>query len=105
MSVLGLCWGATMALAGPEGNRRKPLFPRLLLGLSAQMNLDRDAVETQLASCDSMFPIDEAKPDSLQVAEKFRCCRRALRRGSCSGRSAALQQGVDLLLKLLERGL
>ena len=47
-------WGATMAAAHALGNRPRGLFPRLLLslllGLSAQMNLDRNVAENQLLS-------------------------------------------------------
>jgi hypothetical protein len=44
-----------MALTWPEGNRAGPLFPRLLLGLSAKMNLDGNAPENQLLSSDLIF--------------------------------------------------
>jgi len=36
-----------MALPWREGNRRKPVFPRLLLGLSAKLNLDRESAVQQ----------------------------------------------------------
>jgi hypothetical protein len=52
-----------MALAGPEGNRRNRLFPRLLLGLFAQMNLDCDDAENPLLSRDSMFPTNHMNAD------------------------------------------
>src|SRR5215831_18533236 len=37
-----------MAAPGPWGNRARSLFPRLLLGLSAKMNLDRHRLANQL---------------------------------------------------------
>jgi hypothetical protein len=47
-------WGATMAAPDLFGNRPCGLFPRLLLrlllGLRAQMNLDRNVAENQLLS-------------------------------------------------------
>ena len=39
--------GATMAASRLEGNGPNVLFPSLLLGLSAQMNLDRKPPENQ----------------------------------------------------------
>src|ERR1700761_858114 len=36
-----------MAAARQRGNRRGPLFPRLLLGLSAKMNLDAETLRKQ----------------------------------------------------------
>jgi hypothetical protein len=44
-----------MALRWREGNQRGGLFPRVLLGLSAKINLDRDKPENQLLSSDLIF--------------------------------------------------
>jgi hypothetical protein len=37
-----------MAMRRPQGNRRRRLFPRLLLGLSVKMNLDGEKLANQL---------------------------------------------------------
>jgi len=74
--------GATMAASRLEGNGPNGFFPSLLLGLSAQMNLDRKPPENQHLSGDSMFPAN------------------ADRRGR-----SALEQRIDPLLELLDRGL
>jgi hypothetical protein len=44
-----------MALPWPEGNRAGPLFPSLLLGLSAKLNLDRDRGANQVFNSGLMF--------------------------------------------------
>jgi hypothetical protein len=44
-----------MALRWRQGNQQGGLFPRLLLGLSAKMNLDRDGFANQLLSSDLIF--------------------------------------------------
>jgi hypothetical protein len=44
-----------MALPWPHGNRAGFLFPSLLLGLSAKMNLDRDVAANQLVSSGLIF--------------------------------------------------
>ena len=55
-----LGWNGTMALRWREGNQRKGLFPRLLLGLSAKMNLDGDTPENQLLSSDLIFLLNSS---------------------------------------------
>jgi hypothetical protein len=44
-----------MALPWPDGNRAGFLFPSLLLGLSAKMNLDRDLPANQLSVSGLIF--------------------------------------------------
>jgi hypothetical protein len=44
-----------MALPRPDGNRARRLFPSLLLGLSAKMNLDRDVAANRLVSSGLIF--------------------------------------------------
>jgi hypothetical protein len=56
-----------MALAWPEGNRAGPLFPRLLLGLSAKMNLDRHRAENQLLSSDLIFLLNSFSAAALAI--------------------------------------
>ena len=41
-----------MAAPVPRGNLPRPLFPRLLLGLSVKMNLDGEAFANQVLSSD-----------------------------------------------------
>ena len=50
-----LGWTGTMALRWRQGNQRGRLFPRLLLGLSAKINLDRDLLENQLLRSGLIF--------------------------------------------------
>jgi hypothetical protein len=44
-----------MALRWRQGNQRRGLFPRLLLGLTAKMNLDRNAAANQLLNSNLIF--------------------------------------------------
>src|ERR1700755_1006107 len=77
-----------MAMRRPQGNRQRPLFPRLLLGLSVKMNLDGEKLANQLLnSALSSLPNGSS---GVWVS-----------RGAWS----ALQQRIDSLLELLERGL
>ena len=63
-----LGWNGTMALRWPFGNQRGGLFPRLLLGLSAKMNLDGDAPENQFLSSDLIFLLNSLNADPITVA-------------------------------------
>jgi hypothetical protein len=56
---------ATMAVVGPGSNRAQPLFPRLLLGLSAKMNLDRESALERLLEVPVAF--GGAVPDPNQL--------------------------------------
>ena len=51
-SLVAPLMAATMATAGPEGNRRALLFPRLLLGLSGEMPC------VPAESCNQLFNSD-----------------------------------------------
>src|ERR1700758_4077580 len=84
-----------MALRWPQGNRRSRLFPRLLLGLSAKMNLDGEAVANQhfisglsLLS-NRLHGIGRKSPVPVCFA----------------GTRSTLQQRINPLLEFLERGL
>jgi hypothetical protein len=57
-----------MALRWLLGNQRRRLFPRLLLGLSAKMNLDRDGLENQFLSSDLIFLPISSNAAPLAVA-------------------------------------
>src|SRR5262249_44092939 len=106
-----------MTLPWLEGNRPSGLFPRLLLGLSAKMNLDRDRVDYLLLEQRLDFPVKFVERrlirDRVAVDEEGRGSRRpsALPPHICGQldlveeRSAALQERIDLLLELADRGL
>src|SRR6266576_1122855 len=92
-----------MALPGPEGNRRRSLFPRLfpkaftraftrffsrlLRGLRERTTSGRQTARDQLLSSDLIFLSNASNGLSLGVGP------------------SALQERVDLLLELLDRGL
>jgi hypothetical protein len=61
-----------MALRSLQGNQREGLFPRLLLGLSAKMNLDRDALENQFLSSDLIFLAISSNAAPLAAASSQR---------------------------------
>src|SRR5581483_8060026 len=74
-----------MAAPVPRGNLPGPLFPRLLLGLSVKMNLDGEALANRLLNSGLSLLLN------LPHASR--------------GARSALQQRIDSLLELLERGL
>src|ERR1700730_10459213 len=81
-----------MALRWPRGNRPSAFFPRLLLGLSAKMNLDGERLANQLLN------------NGLNVLPNRFDAKERITRASRDPESA-LQQRIDSLLELLERGL
>src|SRR5262249_40291652 len=106
-----------MTLPWPEGNRPSGLFPRLLLGLSAKMNLDRDRVAYQLLEQRLDLPVKFLERrlvcDRVAVDEEGQGSHRpsALLPHICGQfhlveeRSAALEERIDLLLELPDRRL
>jgi hypothetical protein len=64
--------GFAMAREQPARGAFPKEMPRLLLGLSAKMNLDRDAVENQLLSSDLIFLSNSSNAASLGMTSLFK---------------------------------